>query len=108
MENQGFENKVKTYVTDSTLCKDELVLIHLVFFQMKLFFEKADVFKSFTNLIFKEYDELGVLPSDIQKSRLEHIKAIYLLRKAFLSIFEENRSESEILNKLYKIKLVQE
>jgi hypothetical protein len=73
--------------------KEEMVLLHLALFNVKRFFENAGL----ANGHFKLYDELGVQPVHIHKSKAEHKKAILLLCKGISEIFKE-RHPHELVN----------
>ncbi len=73
--------------------KEEMVLLHLALFNVKRFFENAGV----ANGHFKLYDELGVHPVHIHKSKAEHKRAIMLLCKGIYEIFKDKHA-SELLN----------
>ncbi len=73
--------------------KEEIVLLHLALFNVKRFFESAGV----ANGHFKSYDELGVHPVHIHKSKADHKRAILLLCKGIYEIFKDKHT-SELLN----------
>jgi hypothetical protein len=73
--------------------KEEMVLLHLALFNIKRFFEDAGV----ANGHFRLYDELGVQPVHIHKSKAEHKKAILLLCKGISEIFKD-RQPTELIN----------
>lgn len=63
--------------------KEEIVLLHLTLFHMKRLLEQAGI----ANGHFRCYDELGVQPVHIHKSKADHKKAILLLCKGISEIF---------------------
>jgi len=65
--------------------KEEIILLHLTLYNIKKLFENAGI----ANGHFKAYDELGVMPVHIHKSKTEHKKAISLLCKGISEIFKE-------------------
>jgi len=74
--------------------KEELVLLHLTLFQMKRFFEEAGI----ANGNFKIYDQLGIQPVHIHKSKADHKKAIMILCKGISDIFKEIPTEELLKN----------
>ncbi len=74
--------------------KEEIVLLHLALFQIKRFLENAGI----ANGHFREYDELGVHPVHIHKSKADHKKAIMLLCKGISEIFKECQPEEILKN----------
>ena len=70
------------------------MLLHLALFQVKRFLENAGV----ANGHFREYDELGVHPVHIHKSKADHKKAIMLLCKGISEIFKESPPEEILKN----------
>ena len=65
--------------------KGEIILLHLILFEMKFILEKVG-FSEY----FKAYDSFGVLPSQIHRKRAEHLKAIRLLCTGILRAFNIN------------------
>ena len=65
--------------------KSEIILLHLVLFEMKLVLEKAGF-----DECFRTYDAFGVLPSQIHRRRAEHLKAVKLLCIGILRAFNVN------------------
>ncbi len=74
--------------------KEELVLLHLTLFHMKRFFEEAGI----ANGHFRKYEELGVQPVHIHKSKAEHKKAIITLCKGLSDIFKDLSPEEALKN----------
>jgi hypothetical protein len=58
--------------------KDELIQLHTLLCQLKNWFESSG-----TNVgtPFKEYEDYGVAPQHIHKSKLQHKRAVFLLGK---------------------------
>jgi len=78
--------------------KEELVLLHLTLFHMKRFFEEAGI----ANGHFKTYEELGIQPVHIHKSKAEHKKAILTLCRGLSDIFKEKPPEEVLKNQKVK------
>jgi len=74
--------------------KEELVLLHLTLFHMKRFFEEAGI----ANGNFLYYEDLGVQPVHIHKSKADHKKAILSLCKGISDIFKETPPEDVLRN----------
>ena len=65
-----------------TMQKGEIILLHMVLFEMKFILEKVG-FSEY----FRAYDAFGVLPSQIHRRRAEHLKAVKLLCTGILRAF---------------------
>ncbi len=63
--------------------KEEVVLLHMTLFQIKCLLEKA----GFYSQHFKAYEELGVGPEHVHRSKSDHKKAIFLLCKGISEVF---------------------
>ena len=74
--------------------KEEIVLLHLALFHVKRLLEQAGI----ANGHFKMYDELGVQPVHIHKSKADHKKAILLLCKGISEIFKDYQPEDIMRN----------
>lgn len=74
--------------------KEEIVLLHLTLFHIKKLFENAGI----ANGHFKSYDELGIQPVHIHRSKSDHKKAILLLCKGISEIFKERNPDELIEN----------
>jgi hypothetical protein len=74
--------------------KEELVLLHLTLFHMKRFFEEAGI----ANGHFNFYEQMGVQPVHIHKSKADHKKAILSLCKGISDIFKETPPEDVLKN----------
>uniref|UniRef100_A0A7C4W3B3 UPF0058 family protein n=1 Tax=Geoglobus ahangari TaxID=113653 RepID=A0A7C4W3B3_9EURY len=74
--------------------KEELVFLHLTLFHVKRFLEEAGV----TNGYFEKYDEFGVQPVHIHKSKNDHKRAIFLLCRGINELLRERRYEDLISN----------
>jgi len=72
--------------------KEEIILLHLTLYNIKKLFENAGI----ANGHFRAYDELGVQPVHIHKSKTEHKRAISLLCKGISEIFRERSPEDLI------------
>jgi len=70
--------------------KEELIQLHTLFVQIKEEIEqRLDV-----NGAFQEYEEFGVYPHHIHKSKNAHKKAIFILGKEIARIFSHNNLSS--------------
>lgn len=69
--------------------KEELIQLHILFVQIKNEIEKQ--LKGNLNGAFKEYEQLGVFPHHVHKSKNAHKKAIFLLGKAIAITLSHNR-----------------
>ena len=74
--------------------KEEIVLLHLTLFHIKKLFENAGI----ANGHFKSYDELGIQPVHIHRSKSDHKKAILMLCKGISEIFKERNPDELIEN----------
>jgi hypothetical protein len=63
--------------------KYDLILIHLVLFKIKQMLEASG--KSF-----ESYENLGIFPTSINKSKQEHIRAVRILCREILNGIGEN------------------
>ncbi|MFW6127613.1 MAG: UPF0058 family protein [Halobacteriota archaeon] len=70
--------------------KEELVLLHLTLFHVKRVFEEAGL----GNGHFSSYEEMGVQPVHIHRSKADHRKAILTLCRGISDIFKETSSEN--------------
>ena len=72
--------------------KEELIQLHTLFVQIKNELER----QMELNGAFKEYEQLGVLPHHVHKSKNAHKKAIFILGKEIAQVFSHARfSEME-------------
>lgn len=81
-------------VGDIYMHKEELVLLHLTLFHVKRVFEEA----GFGNGHFSSYEDMGVQPVHIHRSKADHRKAILTLCKGISDIFKETSSENILEN----------
>lgn len=65
--------------------KEELIQLHTLMAQMKKYFEKNG---SHGNFNF--YDELGISPVHVHRSKAEHKHAIFILGKEIASILSDD------------------
>lgn len=65
---------VRTYSTDRTMHKDELIALHQMLVEIKEYLEKTD-----SSVDFSQYEELKINPSQAHKSKMEHKHAIFIL-----------------------------
>jgi hypothetical protein len=95
VEAKKFSTPMVTWVWQVIrMHKEELVLLHLALFHMKRFFEEAGI----ANGHFGTYDQLGVQPVHIHKSKADHKKAILVLCKGISDIFKETPPEEVLRN----------
>ena len=73
--------------------KEELIQLHALFVQIKNEIEKHLPEK---NGIFKEYEQLGVLPQHVHKSKSAHKKAIFILGKELAEYFSNNNKYASL------------
>ncbi|MCD6512620.1 MAG: UPF0058 family protein [Thermoplasmata archaeon] len=66
--------------------KEELIQLHTLFVQIKEELQK----RMDLNGAFKEYEELGVYPHHIHKSKNAHKKAIFILGMEIAKVFSHN------------------
>ncbi|MCS7121223.1 MAG: UPF0058 family protein [Archaeoglobaceae archaeon] len=78
--------------------KDEVVLLHLTLFQVKKILEDA----GFSSPYFREYDELGIEPNKINRSKLDHKKAIFLLCRGISEILNTKQPKDLIENEKFR------
>ena len=72
--------------------KDEIIQLHILFLNIK---EKIERLLHDTTL-FEEYRKLGILPTEVHRTKEEHKKAVLLLAKKFaLILSDEKNSELE-------------
>ncbi|HIP25769.1 MAG TPA: UPF0058 family protein [Archaeoglobus profundus] len=74
--------------------KEEIVLLHLTLYHIKRLFECAGI----ANGHFKRYDELGIQPVHIHKSKTDHKEAIMILCKGILEVFRDKTPEELLRN----------
>ncbi|WP_202318885.1 UPF0058 family protein [Archaeoglobus neptunius] len=79
--------------------KEEIVLLHMTLYHVKKLFENAGI----ANGHFRSYDELGVQPVHIHKSKSDHKKAILLLCKGISEVFKERSPDDLIENENLRI-----
>ena len=68
--------------------KDEIIQLHVLFLNIK---EKIERLLHDTTL-FEEYISLGVLPTEVHRTKEEHKKAVLLLAKKFAIILSEEKN----------------
>ncbi|MEM0202672.1 MAG: UPF0058 family protein [Archaeoglobaceae archaeon] len=74
--------------------KEELLVLHLVLFHIKKILEDAGI----ANGHFKAYENLGISPVQVNKSKSEHKKAVLLLCKGISEIFKTYYPEKLVQN----------
>jgi len=91
---ERFKNKICINIGGVGMQKEELIQLHTLFVQIKNELEKQ--MKDELNGAFKEYEQLGVLPHHVHKSKNAHKKAIFILGKEIAQLFSHARfSEME-------------
>ncbi|MDI9645068.1 MAG: UPF0058 family protein [Archaeoglobales archaeon] len=78
--------------------KEEVVLLHLTLSNIKNILENAGYYSPF----FKYYEELGVEPGNIHRSKLDHKKAIFLLCKGIFDIINSKQPKELLENEKIK------
>ncbi|MCS7119000.1 MAG: UPF0058 family protein [Archaeoglobaceae archaeon] len=78
--------------------KEEVLILHLVLFHVKRILEDAGV----ANGHFKAYENLGVSPAQVSKSKSEHKKAVLLLCKGISEVLKTNYPEKLVQNSKLK------
>ncbi|RLI71908.1 hypothetical protein DRO97_09410 [Archaeoglobales archaeon] len=73
--------------------KEEIILLHLIFFELKKMFEEA----GFSNDFFSAYDRFDIVPAHIYKYKREHIKAILTLCMGVLEILNKQGEIKKLL-----------
>ena len=68
--------------------KDEIIQLHVLFLNIK---EKIERLLHDTTL-FDEYVKLGVLPTEVHRTKEEHKKAVLILAKKFALILSEEKN----------------
>lgn len=66
----------------ASILKEEIIYMHLTLFKYARMLEIASIQSNFD-----EYKELGILPSQVYKSKQEHRKAVLALIKGILDVF---------------------
>ncbi len=65
--------------------KEELVHLHLLLAQLKKYYEENDVDCDFT-----KYNELGISPFQVHRSKEEHKQAVFVLGTELASLTTRN------------------
>ena len=65
--------------------KDEIIQLHVLFLNIK---EKIERLLHDTTL-FDEYVKLGVLPTEVHRTKEEHKKAVLILAKKFAALIDD-------------------
>lgn len=79
--------------------KEEIVLLHMTLYHIKRLFENAGI----ANGHFKNYDEFGIQPIHIHKSKSDHKKAILMLCKGISEIFKDHSPDDLIENESLRV-----
>jgi hypothetical protein len=66
--------------------KEELVYLHLLLVQLKKYFEDNGLGSDFV-----KYNELGITPFNVHRSKEEHKQAIFVLGNELMSIISRNQ-----------------
>ncbi|MCC6027493.1 MAG: hypothetical protein DSO01_04085 [Archaeoglobi archaeon] len=69
--------------------KEEVVVLHLVLFHVKRILEEAGI----ANGHFRAYENLGISPVNINRSKSDHKKAVLLLCKGIAEVFRTNQAK---------------
>jgi hypothetical protein len=82
--------------------KEEIIQLHTLFAQIK---NELETQSSNNNGSFEEYDQLGVLPQHVHKSKNDHKKAVFVLGKEIAQIFSHNKYSSigRVSERLYRM-----
>jgi hypothetical protein len=70
--------------------KEEVVVLHLVLFHVKRILEEAGI----ANGHFRAYENLGISPVNINRSKSDHKKAVLLLCKGIAEVFRTNQGKA--------------
>lgn len=73
--------------------KEELIQLHALFVQIKNEIERQLPEK---NGIFHEYEQLGIMPQHVHKSKSSHKKAILILGKEIAEYFSNNNKYASL------------
>ena len=68
--------------------KEEIIQLHTLFAQIKN--ELEEQFPS-PAAVFEEYEELGVLPHHVHKSKDDHKRAVFILGKVLAQVFSHDK-----------------
>ncbi|HDS58684.1 MAG TPA: metal-binding protein [Thermoplasmatales archaeon] len=68
--------------------KEEIIQLHTLFAQIKNELEQQ--FSSPT-AAFEEYEQLGVLPHHVHKSKEDHKRAVFILGKVLAQVFSHDK-----------------
>jgi hypothetical protein len=69
--------------------KDEVLVLHLVLFNIKRILENAGL----ANGHFKAYEALGINPAQVNRSKADHKRAVLLLSKGIYEVLTANNAE---------------
>lgn len=68
--------------------KEEIIQLHTLFAQIKNELEQQ--FSS-SPTVFEEYEQLGVLPHHVHKSKDDHKRAVFILGKVLAQVFSHDK-----------------
>jgi hypothetical protein len=71
--------------------KEEIIQLHTLFAQIK---NELEGQSPHNNGTFIEYEEFGVLPHHVHKSKNDHKKAVFILGKEIAETFSHNKYSS--------------
>ena len=74
--------------------KEEVVLLHMTLFQIKCLLERA----GFYSQHFRAYEELGVGPEQVHRSKSDHKRAIFLLCKGISDVLNSKQPRELVEN----------
>ena len=80
---------------EGAMHKDELIYLHSVLLQLRIFFEEMGI-----QADFDRYDEMNISPVHIHRSKSEHKRAIFLLGEA---LAEAITSRSNLYERMHEI-----
>lgn len=82
--------------------KEEIIQLHTLFAQIK---NQLEGKPPHNNGTFIEYEEFGVLPHHVHKSKNDHKKAVFILGKEIAEMFSHNRYSSigRVADRLYRM-----
>ncbi|MET1124931.1 MAG: UPF0058 family protein [Archaeoglobaceae archaeon] len=78
--------------------KEEIILLHLTLYQIRKLLEEL----GYTSPYFKYYDEMSIDPSQVNRSKLEHKRAIFYLCKGISDIFSTKQPRELVENEKFR------
>ncbi len=82
--------------------KEEIIQLHTLFAQIKNEIESQSIHN---NGAFMEYENFGVLPHHVHKSKNDHKKAVFILGKEIAQMFSHDKyfSIGRVAERLYRM-----